>query len=587
MLRSPAVCGILGVRRSWQPAREHVERALATLAWRGPDGRRLEAHGDWWLGVARLTITDPEVGQPLRCPRTGRVVVFNGAVTSAKREWAGAAGVSSRNDAELALSRFEQGGAAALSATCGPYALAIVDPHRDDVWLARDPEGEKPLWVVCRDGAVVAFASTVTALRALGVQLELPAVEVARLLRFGFCCGPQAGGGFELRGDLHGVWGDEAGAGLRQVAGAPAPESEARGSLRERVLHAVDRCRGAEVPVALALSGGVDSACLAAALRQLDLTCPAYQFRAVGASGEERQRAAMVAAHTRIELRAVDGGPEVSEALPALTQAAGLPQGDPSVLAAHALARAAASDGVRVLLSGEGADEQWLGYRRHRAARFLPRRGLRFLPAPTLAAGTVPRLLRALRAPVPYDELLAVTPAAFLERVLEPGVLPPAALPGANAVEPALLRARDVDRRFYLRFDLLPKLDVATMAAGVEGRCPYLDPEVLHSAESRTTSPATVLGKRHLKRAFAADLPNGLLHRRKLGFGLPLDAWLRGDGLLPDLLHDRRTLERPHLRRDGLRDMVARHRAGRARFGHPLYLIAALELYLRTVEANA
>jgi asparagine synthase (glutamine-hydrolysing) len=583
------MCGILGVRRSWQPDRALSLRALAALGWRGLDEQVLVDTGDWYLGVARLAISGPAESQPARCATTGRVAVFNGAVTSAAREWreAGVAG-HGRNDAELALRRLARGGPRALTATCGPYALAILEPDSDVLWLARDPEGEKPLYVVTLGTRVVAFASAPAALRPLGIEVRYTAEDTARFLRYGFALPPRcADPRYELHADLRGAYEARPGAALRPVAGAEAPpEALAQHGFAARVRAAVARCAQAEVPVGLALSGGVDSSCLAAALHLHGVHVPAYQFRARGAAGEERARAAAVAAATGHALRPVDGGPELLQALAHLTRCTGLPQGDPSVLAAHALARAARADGVRVLLCGEGADDLWLGYRRHRAAALLPARGCAALPVPALANGTAARAVRALAAPAPYDALLEVTPPGFLREVLAPEVQD-GALPGAQDGAPALARARRADRDFYLRFDLLPKCDTALMAAGVEGRCPYLDPELLAAPETRGGDARALLGKRALKDAFREHLPAGVLDRKKLGFGLPLERWFRESDLLADLLRDLRTVTRPHVRARGLARMVDLQRRGRARLGHALYLIAAHELWLRWLEEAA
>ena len=124
------------------------------------------------------------------------------------------------------------------------------------------------------------------------------------------------------------------------------------------------------------------------------------------------------------------------------------------------------------------------------------------------------------------------------------------------------------------------------MAAGVEGRCPFLDPAVLGCEEARTRDPRQILGKRHLRDAFRASLPGGILDRPKRGFCVPLDTWLREDDYLPDLLVQARTLQRPHLRRDGLRRMLDLHRSGRHNLGHALYLIAAMELFHRDRESS-
>src|SRR5262249_26974025 len=154
---------------------------------RGPDEQSLVDAGDWYLGVARLSISGPPGSQPARCSATGRLALLNGAVTSSAREWneSGVDG-SGRNDAELALHRLLRGGARALAATCGPYALAILEPTTDMLWLARDPEGEKPLYVVTEDARVIAFASSPSSLRALGIDVRFGAEDTARFLRYGF-----------------------------------------------------------------------------------------------------------------------------------------------------------------------------------------------------------------------------------------------------------------------------------------------------------------------------------------------------------------------------------------------------------------
>src|SRR5262249_48184824 len=141
----------------------------------------------------------------------------------------------------------------------------------------------------------------------------------------------------------------------------PAGPDGKAGDLAAALTAATARCADAAGPLALCLSGGLDSSCLAAVLGELGRRVRGYQFRAAGEPGDERAAAAAVAAHTGLLLRPVDGGPEVLDALPRLTAHWGLPLGDPSVLALHALADAAAADGVRVLLSGEGSDEAPLG----------------------------------------------------------------------------------------------------------------------------------------------------------------------------------------------------------------------------------
>lgn len=591
------MCGIFGARWSWL-ARVHADpaaaaaQALRVLAWRGRDGGGTLRAGDFVLGATRLAISDRRSRQPLAL-RGGRFCgVLNGAITDARALWAELRPAMLRrrtlpNDAWLPLLLCARGDAERLSALHGHHALAVVDAANDTLWLARDRAGEKPLFVV-RDGErVVAFASTLPALRVLGVPAQVPPVERARCFRFGTVPQVQS-----APGSL-GVDDAQTGVLAATAAGSHRLSATRRSPLQFAAAlgAAVRRSADTEVALGLSLSGGRDSSCLAAELTTVRPGVGAYQFAAVGSDGGERAVAAAVAAHCGLAWRPVEGGPELLDALPALTRCHGLPLGDPSVLAVYAVARAAAADGVRVLLSGEGADELLFGYARHRALWWLPPCRL---PVPELAGWSTSRwarTLRALAARDPYAALLAVTPPRFAAEVLT-FAAGSATLPSATAIdEPRpwtaaarLQRARAVDGAFYLRRDLLPKLDVATMAAGVEGRCPFLDPDVVAAAAALPLGVA--FGKAPLRAHYAPRLPAAVFAQQKRGFALPLDRWFRGPLPWLDLLRDRRTLERDHLRAGGVAAALDRHRRGTADLGHGLYLLVAFELWLRTAEED-
>ncbi|MFO1052058.1 MAG: asparagine synthetase B [Planctomycetota bacterium] len=580
------MCGILGVRRSWRDDPSRFDAALRVLGWRGPDDARKVTSGDFVLGVARLTISDPKSPQPIVCPRTGRVVVFNGAVTSAAEEWPRFAGrLQGRNDAELLLQRFAEDGPSSLCAHGGGYAFGLWDPQAEELWLGRDPRGEKPLLCVHDGRRVVAFASSLDALEALGLRFAQDTAMAATALRFGASASPRCiDEGLCLSGDLRGLC----------VARGDGPpllpwhadrfRAAADDALPVALRAAVTRCATAEPAVAVALSGGIDSAVIAACLAEGERLVPAYQCRFAGDDEGERSRAQAVADRLGLELREVDVDVGVLDHAAALSRHATAPLGDPSVLVTHALARAVARDGVRVLLSGEGSDELLLGYSRHAALRALDRRrllrlALRALPADGLAHSRIARLARAARAPDPHASLLEVAPPSFRAAVLTPdfahGTLPDTTDARFDAV-----RARELD--FYLRFDLLPKFDLAGMAAGIEGRCPFLDPQVVDAAARM--APDAVRGKRPLREAFAAHLPRGHFAQRKRGFAVPIDRFWRDSDLLADILLDPRSLQREHLRADGVRAMVARQCRGDVRLGHALWLLVAQELWLRARE---
>jgi asparagine synthase (glutamine-hydrolysing) len=607
------MCGIVGARDDWLRSSgldpdAAMRSALHELRWRGPDGEGLQHAGSWWLGCARLAISGPRRPQPV-ARRGGRFVgVMNGAVTNARELWARfAPGIEQRpappNDAWLPLLAVEHGDHDALAELRGHHAYAVVDTVEDRVHLGQDRYGEKPLHcVVARIGDVwrlVAFASTPAALRCLGVPVRDAGRHVAQWFRFGWSEGTtrRIDARMHVRDlPLRGVPFVAAADGTRWARPALEPRpATVRGvdtrdaELRERLANSVRRCLDSPSPAGLFLSGGVDSSCLALTLGRLGETIPAYQFRAHGTPGDERAAAEDVARAARLPLHEIDGGPELLDALPMLTRMAGQPLGDPSILAAHAVARAAAAQGVRILLGGEGADELLLGYRRYRALAHMPRWSR--LSALSRLAGAwsmhkAARYWRAATAANPIRALLAVTPPAFGQKVLCSELGSHRCWRDDEATEPnpkdLALAGRDDDLANYLPRDLLPKIDVALMAAGVEGRCPYLEAGIEAFGVDRMA-----MGKRHLREAFAGELPELVQNLPKRGFSLPLDAWFRGDLPALDVLAEPQSRERPHLRPGGLIRAIDQHRGDRADLGHALYLLYAYELHLRTGKVRS
>ncbi|MFK7741342.1 MAG: asparagine synthase-related protein [Planctomycetota bacterium] len=646
------MCGIVGVRHDYlhqcglDPHRT-LQRATKAMAWRGPDGQAFARCGGWWLGCARLAISGPTSRQPV-ARRGGRHLgVLNGALVNARHLFDELLpGVAKRqhtpNDAWLPLLATERGQAHMLTKLRGHYAYAVAAADGSLV-IGQDRHAEKPLLCLFDRLAdsrgkhgpwrLAAFASTAAALHEVSMPdaNSLPSSErhrtgnsadrrLAEWLRYGWdiekphridarlvmASLPARGQPIEIQasGEL-----------LRpRLTHGEAPPARASGSdhasesrpLRDRLREAVRMCLDTPSRAALSLSGGIDSSCLALLAGELARASgspapsdrpPAYQFRArmlvdrSQAACQEREAAAAVARKAGLELHPVDAGPEVLDALPALTAAAKQPLGDPSVLAVHAVARAAHRDGCRVLLGGEGADERLLGYRRYRIAESLGRwRGLARIVARLPLARTKPdwamhasaRLRRASRADNPIRSLLAVAPPAFADLVLAPHLghracwhdrepMPPR--PG-NAVD--ALRSRADDLAHYLPRDLLAKQDVATLAAGVEGRCPYLVADL-----SPFGATKRALGKRELREAFAHDLPEAVQKLPKFGFALPLDDWFRGDTAALAMLREPQSGARQHLRPGGLERALEVHRQGKANLGHALYLLYALEVFLR------
>ena len=614
------MCGIVGARNDWLIA-QGLEPTIAmrsathAMAWRGPDSEVITAAGDWWLGCARLAISGPRCRQPV-VRRGGRfVAAMNGAITNARQLWQtfaprAATRKTPPNDAWLPLLAVAAQQLDRLQTLRGHHAYAVVDRETGELILGQDRYGEKPLHcLVARIGKrwqLVAFASTLGALRQLGMPEPHSHRRLAEWMRYGFSRAmphrfsarlrldrlPKRGEPFTTKTTTM-QWCEPAmlPASLSATLPATLPATQPLSTLppttglRERLIASVGRCIDSPSPSGLFLSGGIDSSCLALALGALGEATPAYNFHATGTPELERKAAEAAAMAARLPLHFVDCGPEVLDALPRLTQLAGQPLGDPSILAVHAVAQVAADDGVRIMLGGEGADELLLGYRRYQALQLMPRLTALRPFGSRWSMHKASRYWRATIAKNPIRALLAVTPPALAPLVLSPLITVRRCFRDCEALPDTsrgmALAARDDDLNNYLPQDLLPKVDVALLAAGIEGRCPYLEAGI-----EEFGTDVDNLGKRSLRLAFASELPEAVAMLPKLGFSLPLDAWFRGKPALLDVLLDPLSQQREHLRPGGLSALIDRHRRGTTDLGHALYLLIAYELHLRSVATS-
>ena len=598
------MCGIVGARNDWLIAQgldpaAAIADATREIAWRGPDSQANRSAGKWWLGCARLAISGPRAQQPV-ARRGGRYVgVMNGAITNARALWQTLRpGMEARrhppNDAWLPLLAVANQDLEALDTLQGHHAFAVADSTSGELIVGQDFYGEKPLHcLIARIDArwqLVAFASTPAALRHLGMPNPSCNRRLAEWFRYGWSTNRPYRFSARLRLDTVPQRGKAVTTATngphwckpitnRPIAQPPEPIT----SLRDNLINSVRECTDSPAPAGLFLSGGLDSSCLALALRAIDKPTPAYQFRANGTSSTERDAARDTAIAAGLPLRCIDGGHELLEALPRLTRIAGQPLGDPSILAVHFVAQAAARDGIRIMLGGEGADELLLGYQRYRALSRLPRLPILRSFGSTWSMHKAARYWRAIVAANPIRSLLAVTPPAFASTVLSPKLAHRScwhdAEPMPDTAPGLALASRNDDLENYLPRDLLPKVDIAMMAAGIEGRCPYLTASIEPFGKNKRH-----LGKRALHEAFAAELPRSVRTLPKAGFSLPLNSWFRSNTALLDILADPKSRSRDHLRPGGLESAIDRHRRGGTDLGHALYLLLAYEVHLRAVE---
>jgi asparagine synthase (glutamine-hydrolysing) len=609
------MCGIYG-ELSPEPDLEAGERATDVLAHRGPDERGTWLGEGIFLGARRLSIIDLAGGaQPIWNGDETCCIVYNGELynTAELRRELGAKSHAfrTRSDTEVVLHAYEQWGPGALSRLNGMFAFAIWDERSRSLFLARDRIGEKPLYYF-EDGTRLVFASEIKAM------LEHPRVPrrvdphgLANYLAFGHSTAPETM--FEgVRKLLPGHY-LAAGRGQTRVvswwdvpdAGEPLGEEEAERRIGELLEDSVRRRLVADVPVGAFLSGGVDSTAIVA-LMQRHASARVQTFslgfgggKAYDERGDARRAAAALGTEHR-ELQ-VDHG-ELLGVLRQLVYHFDEPFGDAASFPVYLLSRFA-RDHVKVVLTGDGGDELFGGYRRYVADQVAPLYGR--LPRP-LTDRAVPALvdrLPRLRRSKQLTAALSIRdpgrryPAWF--RVLSPELLDEALV--TNGHDPDALYARAyaaagnardhlnrlmyVDVKTYLPDAFMEKTDKATMAWGLEARMPLLDHRLVELA-FRIPSGLKIRGvstKRILKRAVRDLVPAETLKKRKHGFSVPLDGWLQG-GLASyarEVLLDERTRRRGYFDPRVVERLWDEHQRGRHVRATALWLFLNFELWHR------
>ncbi len=563
------MCGIIGIVGAPDPTEgsaEALARGLAALSHRGPDAHGALAVGsdaaEAHLGHARLAILDlsEAAAQPMT-RRDGRfTLVFNGEVYNfralrAELEALGASFVSD-GDTEVVLESLIHWGEAALGRFVGMFALALWDRDTATLLLARDRLGIKPLYLrISADLRRLVFASEGQALARAG--LATPRRDTAALHTWGHlagCTDPET-----LLTDVTQLW---AGAWMRWKVGEspnqqtfwrPAPAT--RVSVVTDPLPALARTLEAavtdrlvsDVPLGVFLSGGVDSAAIAAlAARHARDRLETFTLAFGEAAYDERDRAARIARHLGVRHHVAVVSPD--EALAAVA-----PAFDAQDFPSHdgvntwLVSRAARQAGLVVCLSGTGGDELFGGYRHFhdlgallavgRAGRLLPR-ALAGRIGDALPAGAPTRirktaaLLATRGEPAALARLVRQVFSPAQRRALfgpEPAVPPTATGSSPPPGHDPTTALSIAELTGYLRDTQLRDIDVMSMAHGLEVRVPLLDHRVVALALALPESlrrPRRGLNKPAL--VAAAGLPEDLLRAPKMGFTLPWEEWLRG-----------------------------------------------------------
>ncbi|MEW2219682.1 asparagine synthase (glutamine-hydrolyzing) [Streptomyces sp. NPDC006990] len=630
------MCGITGTYR-WPDGKGVTDRLTDTLAHRGPDGSGRYSHplgdGEVHLGHRRLAVVDLSGTGAQPMAADGLVLTYNGELYNAPelRAELAARGVRFRgtSDTEVLLEAWRRWGTDCLPRLRGMFAFAVFDERTGELVLARDQLGIKPLFLL-RRGTGLVFASELKALAAVtGGSMQVdPAAMVASLLYYWVpdsrCALRGAeklppGSWLRCRPDgrvERGRYWD-----LRQVAAEGRERARAgeQPDLAAVVEESTRRHLLSDVPVATFLSGGLDSSYLTAlAARDLPgISAYTIGFRAEDARFEampdDLRHARRVAERFGVDLREIEIAPDVLDLLPRMTYHLDEPIGDPAAINTFLICSAAREAGVKVLLSGMGADELFAGYRKHlanllavryrrvprplrrglsRAVDRLPvasaRRGYRSVRFAKrfLSFADLPEETAFRRSYTMYDrdELLALVDPD-LAGTVEDVLTEHADVYRDNELDDFVNRMCLADARMFLPGLNLTYTDRSSMAASTEVRVPYVDVEVVRAAfavpgERKITGRQ---GKAVLKEAAASILPEEIVHRPKGLFSAPLRAWMSRDlaPLVREVLHDGVLVESGFLRRDALERLVAEDAAGQRDHAKHLWHVLTLEYWYR------
>ncbi|MGH2722678.1 MAG: asparagine synthase (glutamine-hydrolyzing) [Actinomycetota bacterium] len=623
------MCGIYGeVRLAGDaPVGRHGREAMDRIVHRGPDESGTWSDDRAFLGVRRLSIIDLEGGsQPISNEDGSLHIVYNGELYNFLdlRPELEALGhrFRTRTDTEVVLRAYQEWGPGCLRRFNGMFAFAIWDANRRSLFLARDRIGEKPLYYHRFPDRLV-FASEVKAMLAdPAFPREVNVRGLANYLAFGHAVAPET-----IYRDTHKLLPGHylvAREGSVEITeywdvGWEAPEldpgaseDEVGARIRELLGDSVARRMVADVPVGAFLSGGVDSSAVVA-LMVRSATEPVQTFSlgfTVGGAYDERADAREVAGalgteHHELLAEHVD----LVETLRTLVYHYDEPFADPAGFPVYLLSRFA-RERVKVVLTGDGGDELFGGYRRYAADRVAP--AYQRLPAPLrdrwipAALERVPRTRRLKRAARTlgiadparrYAAWLEVFSPEMRDELLRADVVE--ALEGHDPAEPYrryygvlngaggdhLNRMMYVDLKTWLADTYMEKTDKATMACSLEARLPLLDHRLAELA-FRIPGRSKVKGwstKRIFKRAVGELVPPSVLRRRKHGFAVPTDPWFRGElrSFAYEVLLDGSARRRGYLDPDVVERLWKDHTGGRHRWDEQLWLLLNLELWHR------
>jgi asparagine synthase (glutamine-hydrolysing) len=618
------MCGITGFLSEDPRARDALPAMTGALAHRGPDEESFYYDGPLGFGHRRLSVIDIEGShQPLVSSDGAIAVIFNGEIYNfreLRRELIAAGHTfATQGDGEVLVHAWRECGERMLNLLNGMFAFALWDRERQELFIARDQLGVKPIYYAWQSGSLV-FGSEIKAILPFpGLPSTLDLDAIALYLECQFIPAPHTVYSV-IRKLPAGCWLSVRNGTLRvgsfwKPSYVPKHKLDAEAAVAGfdlQLRRSVESMLVADVPVGVLISGGVDSGLIAAITQQVSGgSVDTFNLGFRGHDVEsEHEHAECVARHIGSRHHCLMLAP--NDVLPAMDRWVDIfdePFGDHAALPTMALAQYARQK-VKVVLTGEGADEILGGYdnydkrvREERITRILGARGsplpwfIRRLPGRLtrdriLKAISEPRARRYTSFPNIFDAMLRntyLTPA--FQRATRATLANQAEQFFDECDSPSYLdHLLNIDTRLWLVDDLLAKVDRATMACSLEARVPYLD-QSLYSWCARLEPGLKVrrgVAKWLVKRLAENYLPRDIVYRPKRGFTMPLKRWLAHElrSELEATLGPRGLKRRGLIRAPAISKIMAEHFSAKKNHATRLWTLMVLERWFSRYQPD-
>lgn len=619
------MCGICG---EFNFSKRNVNKdimhsMLDVLHHRGPDDEGVYIHEAIGLGHKRLSIIDLDTGrQPMSNEEQNVYIVFNGEIYNfreLRKELKSSGHVfKTKSDTEVILHCYEEHGFEFLKKLHGMFAFAIWDERTRILFCARDRLGKKPFFYAFVHDTFI-FASEIKALlKHPSVKKDINLKAIDYYLTYQYIPAPMSifKDIFALlpahtltvyenrRHVIASYWEIT----FKQKTRLSLHEAEE--VLLYKLKEAVRTRMISDVPLGAFLSGGIDSSIIVALMSEYsERPVKTFSIGFEEESFSELSYARQIAKRYHTDHHEFIVKPDAVEILPKLVWYFEQPYADASALPTYYLARETRKY-VTVTLTGDGGDENFAGYLRHRANlladtisnklptllwkslyRILPEIShqkslFRYFKRFTQAAGESParrnllwhcifrnELKDSIYSEYMKNTLKGINAYSFMEDVYS----------GAHA-DTMLDAVLYTDIKTYLPFDLLVKMDIATMAHSLEARSPFLDHELMEW--TATLPPAYKMhlykGKYILKKCFKDMIPSSILKRRKMGFGVPLEQWFRGSCLntfMKEALLSSRSIGRGYFKAKAIEKLIQEHEQKKFDHGYRLWSLLMLEMW--------